>query len=412
MRYFFNKDYAFLQFGSISISIIFINQFSGWPVLRFWNISGIDSGFNRFNDLSIVLNAAECYPIYGNKVYLENFHCGNYLYGTFLLKLVEFLNVRHINIYILGLLLAIFLVISTIYFTSHALRKGHLAFVLLIFFAPPFHLMVQRGHIDIVIFSIVSLSLYLFRKKYNYSAILLLFLTVLFKFYTLPLLLYFSLSKRSRSFRFFSITLFICSLFLIRQDLAVTPVKVGQLYTGRIWGLFGWRTIVDRLNETATIQLNNFQSSFLSLLIFTIAYFIIYNLLKYFLFTNDVSFQNSKNTTLHEEFYALSLVFLTCFFAGTNYDFRLYFGVIAGIVFMRISQLSRRVSALFMALLLLISWLSFESGGLEIFGDVFVLILVVVYLEYWRINFVRGRFNFRVKIKTLIEKNIDFFEIV
>jgi hypothetical protein len=50
-----------------------------------------------------------------------------------------------------------------------------------------------------------------------------------------------------------------------------------------------------------------------------------------------------------------------------------------------------------MALLLLISWLSFESGGLEIFGDVFVLILVVVYLEYWRINFVRGRFNFRVK---------------
>jgi hypothetical protein len=91
------------------------------------------------------------------------------------------------------------------------------------------------------------------------------------------------------------------------------------------------------------------------------------------------------------------LVFLTCFFAGTNYDFRLYFGVIAGIVFMRISQLSRRVSALFMALLLLISWLSFESGGLEIFGDVFVLILVVVYLEYWRINFVRGRFNFRVK---------------
>ena len=63
------SEALFVMFGFLIVSV---NQILNWPLLQFWNISGIDQNRNRFNDLTIVLRAAECYDLHGLDVYLSD----------------------------------------------------------------------------------------------------------------------------------------------------------------------------------------------------------------------------------------------------------------------------------------------------------------------------------------------------
>lgn len=373
-------NFAFVLFG-----FFLVNQLVGWPLLKFWNISGIDSGFNRFNDLSIVLESARCYPEYGDLVYKNNVECGNYLYGSFLLKLLGVLNFYSFNIYLAGFLVALMFIVSTAYISAKYLTGGNLLLCLALFSSPPFHLMVQRGHIDIFMFSIIVLAIHLMKTKSNYLATIFIFITVLIKFYTLPLLIYFVITRRGLALRIFSALLAVVSVVLIYDDLSLTPVKLNQDYPGRIWGLFGWEALIRRINETSIADFGLTATRILSATLFFMAYGLVLIVVRYLREKKEIQLTTMDSNHSLNEFLVLSIVFVSCFFAGLNYDFRLIFGVAAGIALICILKMSSRVRNSFLTILFCIAWLSYQSGGLEIFGDALVTLLVAIYLEFWRI---------------------------
>jgi len=168
-------------------------------------------------------------------------------------------------------------------------------------------------------------------------------------------------------------------------------VKVGQEPEGT-GGQFGWRVIIARINETSMFEFSSFHSKLLSLLLLTFFYLLIFSFFKLLISRKEIHLNFDNKTLPIEDFLVLSLVFIACFFAGTNYDFRLYFGVMAGIVLLSFVEFSIRVRSFFTTLFLLISWLSFESGGLEIFGDVLISLMIVIYLEIWRLLIFQKKF--------------------
>lgn len=373
-----------LNFICVSFSIFLVNQLLGWPLLKFWNISGIDSGFNRFNDLSIVFESARCYPEYGDLVYKDNVECGNYLYGRFLLNLLGIFDFYNFNIFLAGFFLALAFSASAAYISAKFLTSGNLLLCLALFSSPPFHLMVQRGHIDILIFSVIILVIHLMKKQSILLASILIFITVLIKFYTLPLLIYIAITRKGLVLRIFSVFLVAVSAQLIFDDLNLTPVKMNQDYSGRIWGLFGWEALIRRINETSNVEFGLTATRILSALLFLVAYGLVFLIVRYLRRTNQIQISRIHDKNSVDEFFVLSIVFVSCFFAGLNYDFRLIFGIAAGIALIYILEVSQKVRNCFLIILFGIAWLSYESGGLEIFGDALVTVLVAIYLEIWR----------------------------
>jgi len=385
-RPFFSKWQREAIFILIAFLIVVLNQLINWPLLQFWNIAGLESHRNRFNDLSIVLNAADCFVLYGNAVYLSESSCGNYLYGSTLLRIINFTNLNLFSVYILGIALALLYILTFTYVGRYQLvSRGFLPF-LLIAFAPPFHLMVQRGHVDILMFFLVVLSTVLIRRQRYFVGLIIIFMSVLIKFYTAPLLILFLIMIRSLRYKILSVILFTISILLIRSDLELTPVKPLQDYRGRIWGLFGWESIIRRISETDTFEFSFTQVMILSFIVHAIIYSVVF-----FWFRKHTDIKLGISFRLNEEysylFLTLSVVAITCYFAGLNFDFRLIFSVGAGMALLATSEWRVDLSSKLVVILIGVSWLSFESGGLEILGDLFLACLVFLYVEILRTTF-------------------------
>lgn len=374
-----------VHFTFVGLTIFILNQLLGWPLLQFWNIAGIDSGYNKFNDLSIVLRAAECYSEHGDSVYLTDFYCGNYLYGKSLLILINTMRLSSISVYLLGTILGAIYVFTCGHLIKHLFsQRGNTRAILLIF-APPFLLMIQRGHIDIFMFFLVVLSTYLIWNQRYFLGLVFISMSVLIKFYTAPLLILFLFKLKPIRYKLLSGTLLIATLITIQSDLRLTPVKPLSDYSGRIWGLFGWDSVIRRISETSKFEFEFLQISIYSIVLQVISYVFIYLYLRTRSIPYDEIILDSSQLSAYY-FYTLSIVFVSCYFAGLNFDFRLIFAVIAGLMLLTNLRLSEQANRWSIGFLTLVSWLSFESGGLEIFGDVLIALLVSTYIEVWRLN--------------------------
>jgi hypothetical protein len=74
-------------------------------------------------------------------------------------------------------------------------------------------------------------------------------------------------------------------------------------------------------------------------------------------------------------------VFITCYFAGMSYDYRIFFLIVACIIeFIRLNQEGYR-SIAFVVFSLLTCWLSLASGEFQPFGDVSLGFLIVYFIS-------------------------------
>lgn len=66
--------------------------------------------------------------------------------------------------------------------------------------------------------------------------------------------------------------------------------------------------------------------------------------------------------------FAFNLLFITSFFLGPSIDFRLFFGC-CSLLLISLYNNEQQNAGNYVSMATLMLWLSYESGGLEVFGD-------------------------------------------
>ena len=376
-----NDSTAFL-FRWLVISIFFVGmQLTTWLPLRFWKIWG----GGGFIDTAQVLRYADCFQKAGLKIYDSgNGLCNNYIYGRSLIYFLKFLHAGESNSFFIGF---VFLILAS----------GVLAWTLpwrstilscLIVLSPPVLLLVERGNFDLLILGGILLSSYLWAKEHRFSALLLIFILSLFKFYTLPILLIPIVISKNLRDRIFGIILFLTAIPFILQDILIS--KSG--YPEAPYSQFGakvWLKIFQEYIE--------FPDSISLVTILTILIFVFFLLLAFYFikYKGRWSLHTSPviNSTDPINIFGLFtlVVFLTCFILGMNFDYRLIFLVVSFGVLKSYFEVTFHIR--FQILFLSALWLSFPSGGLQPIGDVLLEFFVAISILQLLSSYVR-RFNF------------------
>ena len=300
--------------------------FSQWWLLKVQNDLG---GGRGYRDLDSVLNAARCYERIGDAVYSTAETCV-YQYGVFLLQFIQFFNLDSINLVLLGglfVLLVFLILLGVAVFSVRTNRQAVVAF--LIVTSPGPWLLFERGNFDLLIVILVFLAAVFINSRLSILAILFITLTALMKFYTLPLLLVYILIEKRATLRIVA-AISICFVTpIILFDISRSPsfpnptfVAFGLPSPGLWVNFFASRYGVP-------IELSGPYLYFLGYLIFfACTYFIHFSSLR-----KKFSFQPylpSTDSTLSKNVFLLfSSLYLFCFIAGMNYDYRLTFLIIS-----------------------------------------------------------------------------------
>jgi hypothetical protein len=358
--------------------------FSQWWLLKIQNNLG---GGRGYRDLESVLNAARCYESIGDTVYSTVETCG-YQYGIFLLQFIQFFNLDSIDLVLLGglfVLLVFLILLCVAVFSVKTTHQPVLAF--LIVTSPGPWLLFERGNFDLLIIILVSLAAFFINSRLSILAILFITLTALMKFYTLPLLLIYILIEKKVTLRIVA-AISICLVTpIVLFDISRAPsfpnptfVAFGLPSPGLWVNFFAWRYGVP-------IELPGPHLYFLGYLIFFACVYLMYfsPLRKRFSFELPVpstGYSVSKNI-----FLLFSSLYLFCFLAGMNYDYRLTFLIIS-LLLLNVVFPENRPSRWFLSVQIAALWATIFFFGvtgpihvfLAILGNICQLILAVYLL--------------------------------
>ena len=316
-----------------------------------------------FVDLYTVLTAAKCFQDIGFEVYTNNAETPLcfFVYGHTLLDLVNFLHLSPQIILLLGysnilLVLGILLWLSSGIVTNSN-RMGW--FVSSIICSPPIWLLLERGNVDSLIFILLILVAFLLKEKRELFGLLCINVTILFKFYTLPLLLLAPIFLRKSKSVLIAIISMIVITPYIYQDIIIRDIQEpGSLAFGTPMVTFWINSVLKRITDTSTV-ININEGHAAGILFLMLIVYIVYKL----------KFKNVKKTTDYvNEFHSylfilLSVSFLSCFLSGMNYDYRLIFMIGSCIALLNFCE-ARRSDLVFIISMLLGSWLTCFSFGL------------------------------------------------
>lgn len=299
-----------------------IHLATSWIGLRSTGIRGPSD----YMDQESILNSATCFKTLGINVYdLDAIPkgCGGFQYSIELLRFLNFTNISSINSSVLGISL-MWMTISTLCLMFYLIKetgKVDNLIALISLSSPGIWLILERSNYDELVFILIVVASLLLVTKYQEFGILLILATVLMKFYTLPLYILTVLMLRrkvSRNlFLLIAIPLTVYILFLIRQ-VAAFPSTWYVSFGLKSFGLYIELVIKEKIFEQ--FQLPSGISIIVGILILGV-------FLQY-LRRNEIKpafVQNTKNSNRMAKsvYQSLLIVFLSCYFAGMNFDYRL-----------------------------------------------------------------------------------------
>lgn len=349
-----------LKYASSSVILVYtILIVSDWYPFKLMSLRAIFP----FVDLYTVLTAAKCFQDIGFEVYTNNAETPLcfFVYGHTLLDLVNFLHLSPQIILLLGysnilLVLGILLWLSTGIVTNSN-RMGW--FISSIICSPPIWLLLERGNVDSLIFILLTLVAFLLKEKRELFGLLCINVTILFKFYTLPLLLLAPIFLRKSKSVLIAIVSMIVITPYIYQDIIIRDIQEpGSLAFGTPMVTFWINSVLKRITDTSTV-ININEGHAAGILFLMLIVYIVYKL----------KFKNVKKTTDYaNEFHSylfilLSISFLSCFLSGMNYDYRLILMIGSCIALLNFCE-ARRSDLVFIISMLVGSWLSCFSFGL------------------------------------------------
>ena len=346
-------------------------QITTWIPLRYWNIWG---GGN-FVDIGQLLHWGDCYNEYGIKVYgavtSETLgYCGGYIYPRQVVQFIDLLNLARVDVRFLGFIMLLLLSFILAYALQNLpnIRLSTVSIVI----SPPIMLIADRANVDTLITLLALFGAFALNRSHFYIAVILLFFTVLIKFYTLPTLFIFFLYSKNIKKRLFLVLMIVFAFILIRKDLAFVSNLLGN-ENERRFGINVWSSYLYDDNSFKAFP------TYLPLIdyfmfFFCICFVLFYQRNKEFSLIELGQTLDIKGNAVFTLFAAISI---TVFVAGTSVDYRLLLLIIATCALIN-NPVFKVISKELFILLLVCLWLSFPSGGLQPIGDLAVEILVAV----------------------------------
>ena len=312
---------AFILYSNV---LTYLNYLLDWPLVRLANLR-----VPNFIDLKAVLLSIECAKSADPSSSLDSiFTTCNYIYGSPLLFFGKYLGLNSVNtgFYAWFLLVISSSLIGLFTYLSICNFKKSLIVVSLIICSPALSLLFERANIDVMIFILVILSAWLYARKQFVVSIAIIFIVTLLKFYTLFLLLiliYFHISKKNY-YVLFPITA-ITALNVIFDLVRIKKVPAGgraQFGTGVFSWYFDevgihidkaiWILIGIVITLTVTYLLMKVPQDYVSIL------------------SSKFNFRSSSTSEVAIGW--SSIIFLSCFLVGFNYDYRLVFLAFGGLL--------------------------------------------------------------------------------
>jgi hypothetical protein len=366
----FTLDKIYLARTALLVTLFFsVMQWTTWLPLRFWGVWG---GGN-FIDSWQVLRFAECYRVFGDSIYSPDSNCPGIIYGRPLLQILNVLGVGPEATQVIGF---IFLMLISLFFSWILLltrKEIKWYLILVIVISPPILLLVERANFDILIFCLLTLSCLQFIKNRKAITYLLLALTILFKYYTAPILLLLICLDRKIMTKVLGLCILFISSASVIHDIQITstpfPDGAEAKFGATVWSKY--RDLSDR----------EWYSSTFALLI-NLSFFIMSLILIIFLRRLKMENVFVEKMPLSYKREILILVFgathITCFFAGTSFDYRLIYLVSAVLLMTTTPFVSRTLTSMQVSILICILFLSYPSGGLQPLGDLLIQLQTIM----------------------------------
>ena len=349
-----------------------------WIPLRFW---GATSG-EHFVDTKQILDSVKCLAENPNISSTEL--CKNYVYGRFLLKTLNILNLDSsqttlIGFIFLGILAFVLAVVS---FKS----KISISIYAAILLSPPVILLAERANFDILMVGFVILSSLLSWQGNQIGSTLSIAVSSLFKFYTIPLMFIQALFARKPLVRaliiLFSgtVTIYISKEILKTKNL-MNPSNGKTYNNGEGFGFNIWSGYLPRIEKFIPLDLG------VAGYVFSAGMLIIISFSTYKYFSSKDSSRVLGHLELNRSFRIfeyLLIVHLSCFFTGVSIDYRLIFVIAATLSYLSaISHIENQEleKKSLVGLLLISIWCTYPSDGLQIIGDIALTILTLLLLE-------------------------------
>lgn len=341
----------------------YINFLLGWPLLRFFNLSGSE----HFGDLRVTILGATC-----NHAGDLRSTCPEFLYGSPLKMALSKFPFSEQSLHLAAFILIFCFVVAWSLFISDVAHTNFQKLVLLsLCISPPFQFLIERGNIDLVIFSIVYICFFLFMKKYYALAFVFFAFAILAKYYVLPLV-YLLVSFIQKGIRRKYVLLLLILTFLVYLDLSDIS-KTRSLAQTSSWASFGFQTLPHNLNSKFGISLSLvfFLEGFLILLVVSLNYLAGWKYLK-----------NSNNSMMFSHWAAV--IYLSCYFAGISYDYRLIFLAAAAPLLTKERIVT---SVIHSSLLIIVFFGCFANGSIQTLGDLIQLYFVARFISQFTMDY-------------------------
>ena len=221
--------------------------------------------------------------------------------------------------FIIGIILIVLFVAGLLLFFKRRAILSENILLLLAIFSPAVMLTVERGNIDMLMFFLISLAVFLIRKETSYSrvaAFISILIAFVLKLYPVFAILIFLKEKREVFIKYFIAIFFLAFVYAIATytDLVLifknTPKDAYLSY-----GLDVLWTFFYRQNETLGII-----AELLSYLLFILM--MIFSLINFYL---EGTIKKFENTRAIHGFRAGAAIFIATFLLGNNFDYRLIF---------------------------------------------------------------------------------------
>ena len=386
----FNKLRTFLLMSSLFLFIFLLHILSNWWVFR---VTGI-RGKPNFADLDTVLNTNSCFQQIGLKLYDSTARSacsgggyGGYMYGVLLQYILEFfrINAAYVQIIGISIVLLLSLTLAFIACTYHKGETSSFFLSLLLLSSPGIWLLAERGNIDAFILFLLVLACINLSRKNDYIALIMIGITALLKFYTLPLLLLYPLISSDRRKRTVSLI-----AFTVIFPIVIWNYSLVESFPSSWFVSFG-SPVGFKYLETIGIILN----PKVSLVLGALLVFLTATLLQRIFIARKIEPLNNGFPPLASRdlgdllIMVFGATFTMCYFAGTNFDYRLTFLAIMGFGLIARVTVSQGTQKTLLALLLMSLWCSdFFFGiranylytGWQFLGDIAVGIFEALFL--------------------------------
>jgi len=352
-----NTNNLTFKLSIILISFYTYQDQTKWQIIKYIN----SQGPIIYVDSYTVLYYTECFSRIGNQVFSAGVNCANWSYGSGLLNFLNLVGAVKVNTAIWGHFFTYSIVLTFVYFL-YLIRGFKLAQVTMFMglISPPIWLLMERANFDALIYLMIFFAVVLYTKSFEIIPIVVLLLSALFKFYTLPLLIIPILLSKKMYVKVFGM----CALFLgtvaIIGDFKIMDGKIIQAGNNH----FGMKIIGNYLGKIG-ISLNIISAYFLgAILLSTTIILVIFILSK----REPLLLQRQLQPDLVRIYYIfMASTFLICFIAGLSVDYKLIFYIVSAPFLITMLKTSLRFAA--SGIFLIGVWLCYPSGIFQTVGD-------------------------------------------